>query len=156
MATELRPGTFSMIFLKMDAQMKIRARKALTELALVIEKQAKVNARNGSHKYGTKTPAMPDQGPAVISGTLRRSITHTPVKRVGIDFECKVGMAPGFFPNYGNKTTSSSKYAYYLENKMLKGGIGYPFLLPAYKFGTGVPARLIYNKAFGSNWKVIG
>jgi len=162
MATELRHGTWARIFLQMDTETKLRARKALTELALVVEKQAKLNASNGSHKYRTRTPASPGEGPAVISGTLRRSITHTPVRVEAGDYVCKVGMAVNVFPsaNYypgGTRTAPSSKYAFYLENGLLKGSTNkYPFLGPAFKFATGVPAVLIYNAAFGSGWRTIG
>lgn len=156
MATELRHGTFARIFLKMDAEVKVRARKALTELALAVERQAKINARNGAHKYRTPTPARPGEGPARISGALGRAITHTPVKYVGGDFECKVGMAVGTYPPY-NKRTPSNKYAYYLENGLLNNSSNkYPFLKPAYDFATKVPAVLIYNEAFGSDWRTIG
>lgn len=154
MATEVRPGTFTKIFVELNAETKIRARAALTELALVVEKQAKINAKSGSHPYGTPTPAQPGTGPATISGTLRRSITHTPVKFVAGDFTCKVGMGVGFYPNYGSKKTPSSKYAYYLETG-LSNGVKYPFLWPAYKFAMGVPLKLIYDKAFGSRWRLI-
>jgi len=87
----------------------------------------------------------------VISGTLRRSITHTPVVRVGDDYECRIGMGVGFHPPYGRNQTPSSKYAYYLETG-LRNGTKYPFLLPAYLFAIRVPADLIYRKAFGEGW----
>ena len=157
MATELRPGTFTKIVVELDKEGRARSKVALRELSLVVEKQAKINASSGAHPYGTKTPAFPGTGPAVISGTLRRAITHTPVKIVGGAFECKVGMAPGFYPPYGRRhfnRTPASKYAEYLE-KGLKNGTKYPFLLPAYKFAMRVPAQMIYNKAFGSAWRTI-
>lgn len=154
MATELRPGTFTKIFTELNAEGRARGKAALTELALVVEKQAKINATSGAHKYGTPTPARPGSGPAVISGTLRRSITHTPVIYVGSGFECRVGMGKGFYPSYGKRKTTSSKYAFYLETG-LKNGTKYPFLLPAYKFAMGVPAKLIYGKAFGAAWRTV-
>lgn len=148
---ELQPDTFPKFFTALEAGTRVRARSALTRLAFVVEKQAKINARVGSHKYGTPTPARPGTGPAVISGTLRRSITHTPVVRVGNDYECRIGMGVGFHPPYGNGRTPSSLYAYYLETG-LRGGAKYPFLLPAYRFAVGVPAGLIYREAFGDGW----
>ena len=156
MASELHRGTFTKIFVQLDAETKLRARAALTELALVVEKQAKVNARNGAHQYGTPTPARPGTGPAVISGTLRRTITHTPVKFLGGTFETKVGMGKGFYPRYPGvtSTTPSSKYAYYLETG-LRNGDKYPFLGPAFKFAIRIPAKIIYNEAFGTRWRVI-
>lgn len=148
---ELRSDTFPKFFTALETGTRVRARSALTQLALVVEKQAKINARVGSHKYRTPTPARPGTGPAVISGTLRRSITHTPVVRVGNDYECRIGMAVGFYPPYGSSRTASSKYAYYLETG-LRNGVKYPFLLPAYKFAIGVPADLIYRETFGQGW----
>lgn len=154
---ELRHGTFARIFKELDIEGKVRARKALTELALVVEKQAKINAKNGAHKYKTPTPARPGEGPAKISGTLARSITHTPVVMKAGDFTCKVGMAPGFYPNYGSKSATSSQYASYLEKGKLNGSENaYPFLKPAFDFATKVPAELIYNRVFGSLWRTIG
>jgi hypothetical protein len=155
MVTEVRRGTFAKIFVELDAETKIRAKAALTQLALVVEKQAKINASTGAHKYGTPTPARPGTGPAVISGTLRRAITHTPVKFVGGEFSCMVGMGIGSFPKYGSRKTPANKYAMYLEKTGLRNGARYPFLIPAFKFAMGVPARLIYQEAFGSRWRVI-
>jgi hypothetical protein len=156
-ATEVRRGTFAKLFVQLDEETKIRAKAALAELALVVEKQAKINASSGAHKYGTKTPAKPGTGPAVISGTLRRAITHTPVKFVGGEFSCYVGMGTGFYPSYGGmkSKTPANKYAMYLEKTGLRNGVRYPFLIPAFKFAMGVPARLIYQEAFGSRWRVI-
>lgn len=155
MATELRMGTFTKIFVQMDEETKIRSKAALTSLALVVEKQAKINASTGAHKYGTRTPAKPGTGPAVISGTLRRAITHTPVKYIGGEFSCYVGMGVGSFPNYGTKKTPANKYAMYLEKTGLRNGAKYPFLIPAFTFAMKVPARLIYQEAFGKGWRVI-
>lgn len=154
MATELRPGVFAKLFAGLDAEAKARAKVGLTQLALTVEKQAKINARVGSHKYGTPTPAKPGTGPAVISGTLRRSITHTTVKWSGSGWETRVGMGAGLYPPYGSKRTASSKYALYLETG-LKNGAKYPFLRPAFKFAIGVPADLIWRDVFGAGWRQI-
>jgi hypothetical protein len=151
-ATELRPGVFAKLVGELDAEAKIRAQKGLTSLALVVEKQAKINARVGSHKYRTPTPARPGTGPAVISGTLRRSITHTPVVMEAGALTTRVGMGAGFFPPYGSSRTPSSKYALYLETG-LRNGTTYPFLRPAFKFAIGVPADLIWREVFGAGWR---
>lgn len=157
MATELHQGTFARIFIGLDNETKLRARKALEDLALVVEKQAKINASSGAHKYGTRTPARPGTGPAVISGTLRRAIAHTPVKFSGDEFSCFVGMGVGFYPSYGGtrSRTPASEYAMHLEKTGLRNGAKYPFLMPAFKFAMGVPAQLIYREAFGRGWRVI-
>lgn len=156
MVTELRTGTFEKIMTEIEAGGRVRARMALLELALVVEKQAKINARSGSHKYGTPTPARPGTGPAVISGNLRRSITHEPIVRTGNDYSIKVGTAIGFYPHYGGAAsrTPANKYGYYLETG-LRNGTTYPFLMPAFKFAVGVPAQLIYNRVFGTGWTTI-
>lgn len=154
MATELRPGVFTRLFVQLDAEAKVRAKTGLTKLALVVEKQAKINARTGSHRYGTPTPARPGTGPALISGTLRRSITHTPAVWTSGGWEIRVGMAAGFFPPYGTSRTASSKYALYLETG-LSNGATYPFLRPAFKFAIGVPADLIWREVFGAGWRQI-
>lgn len=154
MATELRPGVFTRLFAQLDAETTLRAKKGLTQLALTVEKQAKINARSGSHRYGTPTPARRGTGPAVISGTLRRSITHTTVTWSGDGWQTRVGMGVGFYPPYGTSRTASSKYALYLETA-LRGGAVYPFLRPAFKFAIGVPADLIWREVFGAGWRQI-
>lgn len=155
MAAELRPGVFAKLFAGLDAEAKARAKIGLTQLALTVEKQAKINARVGAHKYGTPTPARPGTGPAVISGTLRRSITHTPVKWSGSGWETRVGMGTGFYPPYGRSSrTASSRYALCLETG-LRNGTKYPFLRPAFRFAIGVPADLIWRDVFGAGWRQI-
>lgn len=146
---ELRPGTFTRIFAEVEREGQLKSRRMLTALALAVERQAKVNASVGAHKRGTKTPASPGTGPAVISGTLRRSITHSAVVFTGGGWETKVGTAVGFTPNYGR--TPANKYGYYLEKEGLKNGATYPFLGPAYNFGIRVVAPQLYV-AFRSGW----
>lgn len=154
MATELRSGVFTRLFAQLDAETKVRAKTGLTRLALVVEKQAKINVRAGSHRYGTPTPARPGTGPAVISGTLRRSITHTPVTWAAGGWETRVGLGVGFFPPYGTSRTASSKYGLYLETGLVNGA-KYPFLLPAFRFAVRVPAQLIWREVFGAGWRQI-
>lgn len=150
MATELEPGVMTAVFAKLVAEGDNRSRLALEPLAAAVEKQAKLNASSGAHKYGTPTPAFKGSGPSVISGTLRRSITHTPIKLGAEGWETKVGLGVGFYAPYGSakSKTPSSKYGFYLETVW-----DYPFLIPAFKFAMGVPARLIYEEIYGKNWK---
>ena len=75
----MKPGAFTAVFEALAWQGETKGPRALTMLAGVIEKQAKINASAGAHRYGTPTPARPGTGPAVISGNLRRSLTHTPL-----------------------------------------------------------------------------
>jgi hypothetical protein len=137
------------IFRAVDAQGQAKGGKLLTALATVIEKQAKTNASAGSHRYGTKTPARRGSGPAVISGTLRRSITHEPVLQYAPGhWTTRVGTAAGFYPSYGKGRVPSSRYGYYLEHG-IRGGYTYPFLSTAFKHGTTTAARALYDAAYG-------
>ena len=61
-AQELRPGVFAVVFTRFDTAGVRGAGKALTALAYVVEKQAKINVSTGSHRYGTPTPASPGRG----------------------------------------------------------------------------------------------
>lgn len=131
---ELEPGVFIRLFTRIGAVAEENTRDALKAAALAIEREAKLNVgRGGTHKYGTKTPASPGGPPALISGTLRRSVTHTPVTlvRMGI-WETRIGVAAGVYPPYprSGKRTQSSKYGEALE-KGLRNGVTYPWLLPA-------------------------
>lgn len=154
MATELRPGVMTAVFSRLAVEGNLRTRLALEPLALLIEKQAKINASSGSHPYGTPTPATPGTGPAIISGTLRRAITHSPIKAIAEGgWETRVGTGIGAFPPYGGPGRQpANKYGYILEVTGLRNGDKYPFLIPAFKFAMGVPATLIYNEIYGKTW----
>ena len=165
MAVELNIGVISSRLSMMASQVIAREGVALTAAALEIEQRAKKNASNGSHPYGTRTPASPGSGPARISGTLVRSITHDPPLRTGLGWETKVGTAGGLYPLYrsgrsggsrkgakrkrrgSGKGTPSSEYGKYLETG-LRNGATYPWLTPAYR--DVVPLRLvaIFTEAF--------
>lgn len=158
MPTELEPGVFAVILGRVDAAGVRNAGKALTAVALVVEKQAKLNVSTGAHRYGTRTPAWPGTGPAVISGTLRRSITHTRVARIATGWETYVGTAGGFYPPYPShsrsggapKRTASSRYGLYLETG-LRNGVTYPWLKPA--LDNGVRAMPLIMAAIGeASW----
>jgi hypothetical protein len=146
---ELRPGVFTRIFGEIERDGLVKARRFVSQLALAIERQAKVNASTGAHKRGTPTPARPGTGPAVISGTLRRSLTHSPVIFTGGGWETKVGTTVGFTPPYGR--TPANKYGFYLETG-LRNGSTYPFLKPAYDFGVRIVAPQLYQAVFRPGW----
>jgi hypothetical protein len=108
-------------------------RHALTTTALAIEREAKLNVgKGGTHKYGTRTPASAGGPPALISGTLRRAITHSPVVPMVGGFETRVGVASGVYPPYGKTRTPGSRYGWYLETGV-RNGARYPFLTPAFR-----------------------
>ncbi|WP_037616463.1 hypothetical protein [Streptomyces aureus] len=147
---ELRPGSFTAVFARLDEHGRVRGRIALEPVALAIERQAKINASVGAHRPRTPTPARPGTGPAVISGTLRRSITHSPIIQTGTGWTTRVGTGVGFTPPYGK--TPANKYGLYLETG-LKNGATYPFLAPAYRFVIHTVAPQIYRAAYGTGWK---
>lgn len=152
---EMKPGAFTAVFEALALQAEAKGPRALGMLANVIEKQAKINASAGAHRYGTPTPARPGTGPAVISGNLRRSITHSPMALVGPSvWETRVGTAVGFYPGYGKSRTPANTYGYILERTGLRNGARYPFLEPAFRYGVGAPARAIYESVYGErSWK---
>lgn len=157
MAIEAKPGAWTAVFSRLTAQGEMKGRVALEPLALAIERQAKTNASAGSHAYGTPTPASRGSGPAVISGNLRRSITHSPVTMLGPGhWQTKVGTGTGFYPGYGGRSrTPANKYGFYLEHG-LRGGAKYPFLVPAFEYVTGAGARIIYDRAYGpGTWRKV-
>jgi hypothetical protein len=150
----MKPGAFTAVFESLTRQAEAKGPRALTALANVIERQAKINASTGSHPYGTATPARPGTGPAVISGNLRRALTHSPLRLVGPSiWETRVGTAVGFYPPYGKSRTPANKYGYYLERSP-RYGAPFPFLEPAFRYGVGTPARVIYESVYGErSWK---
>src|SRR5579863_3632950 len=100
MAVPLAPGVFTEIFGMVAAEADARSQRAVTLMTLACEAQAKVNVSHGSHTVNTPTPAVEGSGPSVISGTLRRSITHTPVRVIMGGWTAMVGPAPGFYTPY--------------------------------------------------------
>lgn len=163
---ELRPGIFNAMMAQLTTQAMARGAAALETVALAIEKQAKINASNGQHPYGTRTPASPGTGPARISGTLVRSITHSPVERSERGWMTRVGLAGGLYPHYqygrrGNRRshgrrseTPSSRYGKYLETG-LRNGSTYPFLGPAVEFGRHIVAPVAFREAFAGPWTLL-
>jgi hypothetical protein len=149
---ELSPEAIARAMAKVVAETAVRAKAAMTTVALSIERQAKINASTGEHRRGTRTPARPGTGPARISGTLVRSITHSEVMATAGGWEIRVGLAGGLYPWYGKGRTPSSKYGEYLEKGMLRGGAAYPFLGPAVGFGAKVVAYTAFKAAFSAGW----
>lgn len=130
-----------------ERQARAGARTGLIGLADAVARQAKTNASNGSHAYGTPTPARPGSGPARISGTLAGSIARTAVTANGAGWEAKVGLVPGRVPKYRKgRGATSSKYGSYLETG-LKNGTQYPFLKPATNLAH-VQADVTFRRAF--------
>lgn len=148
----LEPGVPTAMFGKLDAEFQLRGRIALTPLADAIKAEAKKRASNGSHLYGTKTPAFPGSGPARISSTLYRSIDRSVVTREAFGWFCQVGMVPNQYPSTYRSKKSSSQYARILELTGCRNGATYPFLYPAFYWGVTVQAEVIYTEMYGSGW----
>jgi hypothetical protein len=114
---------------------------ALAQVALAVERQAKINAvQGGTHARGTKTPATPGSGPARITGALQRSI-HTEVRREGLgDYSATV--LPGMV--YARQVE--------LGGGRWTTGVNYPYMIPA---GRKVKPRAeeIFMKAFSRKWR---
>lgn len=161
MAGELAPGVYTALFARIALEAQGKAAAALAVIGTAVERQAKLNASTGSHPYGTPTPASPGTGPARISGTLVRSITHTEPKIDTFGWSMKVGTGTGLYPRYrtayGRTFTSkipANKYGYYLEKGLTRNGVAYPFMGPAVTFATRFVAALAYEKIFGAPWNV--
>jgi hypothetical protein len=161
MSGEVRPGVFTALFARLAVEAQGKAAAALAVIGTGVERQAKINASTGAHPYGTPTPASPGAGPARISGTLVRSITHTDPAMDAFGWSMRVGTATGLYPTYrtlsGSTFTSktpANKYGYYLEVKGVRNGAKYPFMGPAVDFATRHIAALAYQKIFGTPWNV--
>lgn len=74
-------------------RMEAETRSMVAEGAHAIEAQTKENMSTaGRHKKGTPTPATHGSGPAVISGTLRRSVHVVGPRSLGFaTYEAMVG-----------------------------------------------------------------
>lgn len=153
MARELLPGVFTEMFTTMAAKTLVKVGAALEPVALAVETEAKRNASQGEHAYGTPTPARPGSGPARISGTLVRSITHDSPRPSGVGaVSIRVGPAGGLFSPH-NRRTPSSRYGLYLETG-LRNGSTYPFLKPALRKVGPPTARAAFAAVFNAGWGI--
>jgi hypothetical protein len=150
----LAPGAIEKLFARLSVEVQAKVPIALTAVGLTVERQAKINASNGEHPPRTPTPASPGEGPARVSGSLVRAITHTEPQHTGSGWMVQVGMAPGLYPYY-NRSTPSSEYAKYLELGMLRNGHAYPFLGPAVEMVGLVSTYTIFRELFGSGLGMI-
>lgn len=118
MAVPLTSGNTRSLFARLEQQAGRRMGAVVTGAALAVERQAKQNASTGSHPRGTPTPAVRGStGPAVVTGNLRRNITHERTVRSGNRYVSRVGVARG--APYGD---------------VLERELGYRFIVPAAAF----------------------
>jgi hypothetical protein len=149
---ELLPGSFTKVFSRVAVEGDLRVKTGLVRLANKVEGRAKDNLKQTSHPYGTATPATPGGPPSLVSGNLRRSLTHSPIAAAGFgSWQTLVGTGVGFFPFYGK--TPSNRYGYILEIEGLRNGTRFPFLKPAYVFAIRMDAPVIWRDVMrGGRW----
>jgi hypothetical protein len=107
---------------------------ALGQVALTIERQAKLNAATGTHPRGF--PHIPGTGPGPnrVTGNLQRSIKTELRKGFGV-YSAQVG--PGMI--YGRAVEMGSP--------RWKSGVSYPYLYPAAE-SVAPRASIIFTQAF--------
>lgn len=153
---EWRPGVLELELSKKVVGAQGRNVSALAAVARAAETQVKTELTRTTHPYRTRTPATPGGPPALISGTLRRSITHTRVRADLLGLFTNVGTGVGFYPTYPpakrprggvHRKTPSSKYGLYLETG-LRNGATYPFLKPTVTVVVRTRAQAIWASYF--------
>lgn len=153
MPQELTPEAMVAVFTRLEGQTESRKRIAVGSIADAIVRAAKEDLAKNTHTYKTRTTATPGGPPALVSGTLRRSVVRTAVTLTALGWETRVGVAAGFYPTYGGKAgrTASSKYGFFLETG-LKNGSKYPWLKPAYERVRDTLAPGIVATVFTAGW----
>lgn len=112
MATELTPGLLAKIVAQVEQGGEEGAKAGLVAVAQTVETKAKANANSGSHRKGEPHVPGTGPGPNVVTGNLRRSITHQPPQQDSQGWFVRVGVA------------GTASYGQYVEKL-------YPFLGPA-------------------------
>jgi hypothetical protein len=148
MTRPLEPGVFTATFTRLAARSQVTGAAAMTSLALAIERQAKLDLGRSSHPRGTKTTASRGGPPALVSGTLRRAVTHSRPAVTAAGVEVRVGVAAGVYPPYPKRgtRTPASKYGLYLETGH------YPWLVPAFHKVTGAGGVAQIARYFRDDW----
>lgn len=151
MTRELRPGVFIAIFDRLAVQAEALGPGALTALALDMERETKKSLARTSHRYGERTSARRGGPPALVSGTLRRAISHTRAERTATGWEMRVGVARGFYPPYPKrgKRTAASEYGYFLEREL-----DFPFLEPAFRAVVARTSAASLGRLLRADWRI--
>lgn len=141
MAAELAPGALAAALARVAAEVQAGAAVALNEVGRLVHERAVSSVSARSHPYRTPTSATPGGPPAMISGTLARSLTHTSPQHSAQGWVVKVGTMPDMVPPYSARTPSSL-YGHYLEVEGAgRSRVRYPFLKAAFD-ATAEPAAL--------------
>lgn len=152
MAEEWRPGVIPRKLALVTAEGNRRSDEALLVTAISVENEVKVALlRSGTHVAGTPTPASPGNPPALVSGQLRRSISHTVLKGLAVT-TVRIGPAETTRLPYSKKgsrslthrvggaggTITNGKLGLILETGV-RGGHRYPFMKEG--FDKGIAGR---------------
>lgn len=147
---ELTPEILALVLGEKRLAVGAANRSALAAVARTVENDAKTSLTQSTHPYkawGPRTTASPGGPPALVSGTLRRSVTHTPVVLDPVGLMTRVGTGVGFYPWYGKGRTPSSLYGKYLETG-LRNGTTYPWLKPSATRVMATQAAEIWRSYF--------
>lgn len=83
---------FNLALLRLEAAAEVAGAAATAKGAHLIEAATKDNLSRYAHSKGTPTPSPPGAPPAVITGTLRRSVMVDGPNRVGFGvYEARIG-----------------------------------------------------------------
>jgi hypothetical protein len=147
---ELSPAVFPRLVGELIEGGNLALERACARVVTAVQREARERLAESTHRYGEPTDAAPGGPPALVSGTLRRSVVHTEPHLAGpMTWEAKVGLAAGFFPPYGGERTASSKYGLYLEAG-LRNGTTYPWFIPAWRDVMEHEAPRIFREAFAT------
>lgn len=146
MAVELIPGIIAERLAAIVAQAEVRSAAALDQVGVLVHERAVSSISARSHAYRTPTPATRGGPPAMVSGTLAKSLTHTTPEPSADGWQVKVGTMPGMTPPYSSRTPSNL-YGHYLETAGAgRSHVRYPFLKAAFDV-TAKPAALVAFRA---------
>jgi len=143
---ELSPEVFPRLTAELIEAGNVAIRNGVARVCTAVQREARSRLSESSHPYREPTTASPGGPPALVSGTLRRSVIHTEPRLAGpMTWEARVGLAAGMFPPYGHDRTASSKYGLYLETVT-----GYPWFIPAWRDVMRSEAPRIWRETFAS------
>lgn len=143
---ELGPEVFPRLVGELIESGNLALERACARVLTAIQARAREKLSENTHRYGEPTTASKGGPPALVSGTLRRSVVHTEPRLAGPGtWEGKVGLAAGFYPPYGHDRTPSSRYGLYLETET-----GYPWFIPALREVMHGEAAAIFKETFAA------